>query len=571
MLGGIRMSQAHPGYDGAVVHETEMEFDPKDRRMIKSHLLFAYLSLGLGALAGLLQALERTGMIVTLPLGTGYYQLLTLHGVLLALVFTTLFIIGFLHSGVIKAQRGAYNDVERRIAWVGYWMMLVGVIMAGIMILTNQATVLYTFYAPLHANPFFYIGAALLIVGSWISGIAIFMSYARWKKENPRKPSPLFTFMAVATMILWIIATLGVAIEALFQLIPWSFGWVPRINVELSRTFFWYFGHPLVYFWLLPAYIYWYVNLPRIIKGKIFSDSLPRLTFLLFIIYSVPVGFHHQLMEPGIGSFWKFLQVTLTFFVVIPSLLTAFTILATFELAGRSLGAKGRLGWVKKLPWGDVRFLAPVVGMLFFIPGGAGGIINASYQMNQVVHNTLWITGHFHMTLAATVILTFFGISYWLIPALTRRILTPVANRWGIIQTVIWSLGLLLMTVPMHIVGVLGEPRRTAFTTYGNAPFVTGWHPYRVLIAMGGTLLFIGIVIFLGIAIYLWLFAPKSEKTIEYPIGEVNDKAPAPPPILERWPLWIAITFALVLIAYSVPVIDMLMNPAPGSPPLRTW
>ncbi|WP_028986339.1 b(o/a)3-type cytochrome-c oxidase subunit 1 [Thermicanus aegyptius] len=565
------MSQAHPGYDGAVLHDAKAEFDAKDKAMIKAHLAFAYISLGLGAIAGLLQALERTGMVISLPLGTGYYQLLTLHGVLLGLVFTTLFIIGFLHSGIVKTLGGAYSNAERRVAWVGFYMMLIGVIMAGLMILTNQATVLYTFYAPLHASPWFYIGSALLIVGSWVSGVAIFMSYGRWKKANPGKPAPLFSFMSVATMILWIIATLGVAVEVLFQLIPWSFGWVPRIDVELSRTFFWYFGHPLVYFWLLPAYIYWYVNIPRIIKGKIFSDSLPRLTFILFILYSIPVGFHHQLMEPGIGYFWKFLQVILTFFVVIPSLLTAFTILATFELAGRSLGAKGRFGWVRKMPWGDVRFLAPVVGMLFFIPGGAGGIINASYQMNQVVHNTLWVTGHFHMTLATTVILTFFGISYWLIPALTNRILTPVANRLGILQTVIWSLGMLLMSVPMHITGILGEPRRTAYTTYGNAPLAEIWRPYRAMMAMGGTLLFIGIVIFLGIAIYLWYFAPKAAQSIEYPIGEVNDKAPAPPPILERWSLWVAITFALVLIAYTVPIVGMFMNPSPGSPPLRTW
>jgi len=50
----------------------------------------------------------------------------------------------------------------------------------------------------------------------------------------------------------------------LFLLIPWSMGWTERVDVSLSRTLFWYFGHALVYFWLLPAYIYWYVNIPRL-------------------------------------------------------------------------------------------------------------------------------------------------------------------------------------------------------------------------------------------------------------------------------------------------------------------
>src|SRR5690606_30911057 len=137
-------------------------------------------------------------------------------------------------------------------------------------------------------------------------------------------------------------------------------------------------------------------------------------SFVLFLLFSIPVGFHHQLTEPGIDPNWKYLQVVLTFMVIIPSLMTAFSLFATFELYGRSKGAKGLFGWFRMLPWGDARFLAPFIGMLFFIPGGAGGIINASFQMNQVIHNTIWVTGHFHLTVAATVILTFFGIAYWL-------------------------------------------------------------------------------------------------------------------------------------------------------------
>src|SRR5699024_6703034 len=258
--------------------------------------------------------------------------------------------------------------------------------------------VLYTFYAPLMAHPGFYIGLALVIVGSWLEGFVIFKRHARWVKANPGQRSPLLSFMSVITMVMWQIATLGVVAAVLLQFIPW------------------YFGHPLVYFWLLPAYMAWYAIIPKIIGGKMFSDSLARLSFILLLLFSIPVGFHHQLTEPGIDPFWKYLQVILTFLVVIPSLMTAFSLFATFEMRGRELGAKGIFGWVKKMPWKDVRFLAPFIGMILFIPAGTGGIINASNQMNQVVHNTIWVTGHFHLTAAATVILTFFGITYWLIP-----------------------------------------------------------------------------------------------------------------------------------------------------------
>ncbi|MDP4360918.1 hypothetical protein QR510_30265, partial [Escherichia coli] len=81
---------------------------------------------------------------------------------------------------------------------------------------------------------------------------------------------------------------------------------------------------------------------------------------------------------PGIHPTWKFIQVALTMMVVIPTLMTAFSMFATFEITGRKKGGKGVFGWMKKLPWGDVRFLAPFLGMVGFIPGGAGGIINAS-------------------------------------------------------------------------------------------------------------------------------------------------------------------------------------------------
>src|SRR5690606_10947617 len=158
-------------------------------------------------------------------------------------------------------------------------------------------------------------------------------------------------------------------------IIPWAFEWAERINVFLTRTFFWYFGHAVVYFWLLPAYIYWYVNIPQVVGGKIFSDSLPRLPSIFLVLYSLPVGLHHQSVEPGVQSFWKFLQVILQMAVVVPSLITAFSIIATFELAGRSRGGKGLFGWLKKLPWKDARFFTAFVAMVMFIPGGAGGII----------------------------------------------------------------------------------------------------------------------------------------------------------------------------------------------------
>ncbi|MEI7026987.1 b(o/a)3-type cytochrome-c oxidase subunit 1 [Paenibacillus sp. y28] len=545
-----------------------IKLHPGDAKLSLVHILFAFGALVLGAVAGMLQGFVR-GPGMQLPGGIGYYQLLTAHGVLMALVFTTFFIIGFMYAGSSYVVGGSLLRGVRKAGWAGFILMAAGTILTVIMILLNKATVLYTFYAPMKAHPLFYIGLTLVVVGSWISGFGLFGQYRYWKKEHGGKLSPLFLFMAVVTMAMWLIATIGVAAEVLLLLLPWSLGWVPTVNVMLSRTLFWYFGHPLVYFWLLPAYMCWYVIIPKVIGGKIFSDALARLSFILFLLFSIPVGFHHQLTEPGISPVWKFVQVVLTFMVVIPSLMTAFSLFATFEISGRAQGARSLFGWLKKLPWGDVRFFAPFMGMLIFIPAGAGGIINASNQMNQVIHNTLWVTGHFHLTVATSVALTFFGIAYWLLPVLTGRTLTKVMNKLGIIQTWVWTFGMFLMSGAMHWIGLSGAPRRTAYTTYDDHATALGWITYEKMMAFGGFILFIGILILVYIVLELTFFAERGEE--EFPMGEVAEEAEPTPAIFERWKLWVGLVIVLILFAYTIPTIEMLRTDVPGSKPWITW
>jgi cytochrome c oxidase subunit 1 len=541
--------------------------DKRDAKLSLAFLTVSFIALFLGAIAGLLQTLVRSGAI-ELPFSIGYYQLLTAHGVLLALIFTTFFIIGFLYAGISKTM-GFLYDVPRRTGWLGFVMMTFGTGLATVFILINKATVLYTFYAPLQASPWFYVALVHVIVGSWLCAFSIWYQYYIWKNRTKNKLSPLFSFMAVMTMVLWFIATLGVSASVLLQFIPWSIGWVDKIDILISRTLFWYFGHPLVYFWLLPAYMCWYVIIPKIIGGKIFSDALARLAFVLFLLFSIPVGFHHQLLEPGISHNWKFLQVILTFMVIVPSLMTAFSMFACFETAGRKKGATGLFGWIKVLPWNDVRFFAPMAGMLIFIPAGAGGIINASHQLNQVIHNTLWVTGHFHLTVATTVALTFFGVSYWLVPYLTGRTLTPKMNKLGIIQTIMWVIGMFFMSGAMHLVGLFGAPRRTSFTTYGENPIAAEWVPYQISMAIGGTILFAAILLLLYIVWYLAFKAPKG--IMDFPVGEVEEGAASTPLILENWKLWISICALLILFAYTIPFWHMIEHAPPGSRGYKFW
>src|SRR5690625_4621941 len=173
----------------------------KDAKLVMAHMYVAFIALFVGATCGLLQTLERSGTL-KLPAGISYYQILTVHGVVLGLVLTTFFILGFMIASQSKTT-GGYNKTERIIGWTGYWMMVTGTISAATMILLNEATVLYTFYAPLQAHVIFYIGLALVIVGSWLIGFVIFKRHARFRKENPGVQTPLLSYMAVITMLMW--------------------------------------------------------------------------------------------------------------------------------------------------------------------------------------------------------------------------------------------------------------------------------------------------------------------------------------------------------------------------------
>lgn len=561
-------TKEHKNVNGKTsLKEKFIQVDRRDGKLALANIIVAFIALFIGGLAGLLQVLVRSGQF-ELPWGINYYQVLTVHGVLLGLVLTTFFIMGF-QTAAVSRTSGTLTSKQRTIGWIGFWIMTIGTVAASWMVLTNQASVLYTFYTPLQAHWLYYLGLALVIVGSWLQALAQAMRYIQWRKEHKGQTSPLLSYMVVINNLMWFVCGLGVATEVVFQILPWSLGLVERVDVLLSRTLFWYFGHALVYFWLLPAYMAWYTIVPKVIGAKIFSDSLARLSFMLFLVLSIPVGLHHQLTEPGINEFSKFLQVVLTMFVVVPSLMTAFSLFATFELRGRELGGKGIFGWFKKLPWKDCRFLLPFIGMVAFIPGGAGGIVNASYQMNQLVHNTIWVTGHFHLTFATSVVLTYFGIAFFLIPHLNGRKLTKKMNNLACVSGILWAVGMTFMSSAMHIAGLLGAPRRSEYSTYGGSEQAAEWISYQIAQAVGGTILFIAILIIVGIIINLLWFAPKGQE--EFPVAEVAPGAAKTPAMLENFKLWSVILVAIILFAYSVPIIDIIQNSPSGSTGFKLW
>lgn len=550
---------------------------PKAAKIAKANFLVAFVALGIGGLFGLLQALHRTGVYTGIISSVDYYSILTGHGVLLALVFTTFFITGLFTWGVTRSLEREPESIG--FSWLWFWMMLVGTVMAATAILGGlvpgssiRAAVLYTFYPPLQAHPIFYFGAVLLIVGSWLAGADWFRSYLKWRKDHPDERIPLQTFMTLYTMLMWYICTFGVALEVIVLIIPWSTGMVPKIDPLLPRTLFWYFGHALVYFWLLPAYFVWYTILPKLSGGRLFSDSLARIVFIIFLILSTPVGYHHQYADPGIGIGFKFYAMATTLLLLLPSLMTFFTVIASMEHGARQRGGKGYLAWLGKLPWDDPVFSGCALAGIMFAAGGFSGMINASMNINILIHNTLWVPGHFHLTVGTAVALTFMAISYWLIPQLTGRKLKH--KTMALVQPYAWFLGMTLMSNAMHRAGLAGIPRRTAEINYRGFDFHAVFGSVAEIdwqIAIGGTILFISLLMFLWVITRTWLSGERSEQPVDAYLPPPLSGPEHTPRILDNMKLWVGLAIALVIVAYTIPLARMVMDGLfwPGSPGFR--
>lgn len=519
---------------------------PSTSRLVRLHIGVAFVAFAVAALLGAWQMLVRSPIEMPLDGAENYFGSVTAHGTLMAYVLPTLFIMGFGYYVAITALERSLPGL--RLAWFGFWLAAIGIVMAAIPIFIGDATVLYTFYPPLTASFFYYLGLLLVVVGSWIWVGVMIWAMALWKRENPGVPVPLAMFATVSNAILWLWTTVGVGAELLFQIIPASLGLTNVIEPGLARTLFSWTLHPIVYFWLIPAYIAFYTMLPRAAGGRLYSDTMGRIAFVLFLLYSLPVGMHHLFMDPEHGSGFKFLQMLLTAIVTIPTLLTIFTIGASLEIAGRLRGGKGLFGWIRALPWDRPMVLAAGFSFLMLGVGGFGGMINMSYSMNAMVHNTSWVTAHFHLIFGGSVVIMYFAIAYEIWPKLTGH--AALSLRPIRLQLWLWFIGVVVTTFPWHILGLLGQPRRVADFNYDN-PDLASWGPWTIVSAIGG------LIMLVGAALFIWnLFTAFRGKAADQKM--VYAKAVHPPrrvpKVLNGFATWNYLVLFLMVVAYAYPI-----------------
>ena len=524
------------------------DFPENQRRLIRWTLYIGYFALAAGVAHGFAQGLSYANIDILryFPGLRDYYQGLTAHGVANALFFTFTFSNAFLP---LLTARALGRPMITGFLHATLWTLVVANITVIWAVASGRATVLFTAYAPLQAHWAYYLGLVLLVVSTYIASAHLYVMLARWRKENRGERIPLLAFISIVSYVMWDLASVGIAVSFIGFLLPWSLGILERTDPLLNRTLFWFSGHAIVYAWLLPAYISWYALVPRQTNGKLVSDPLTRVVFIMFLLLSIPTGFHHQYTDPGISTNLKMFHAVLTFGVFYPSLATAFSVVAAMEIGGRRNGGGGLLGWIRKLRWDDPSFTAQVLAMITFVLGGITGLINASYFINQIVHNTAWIPGHFHMTVGSAVALTLMGVAYWLIPYLTDRKLW--GRKFAVAQSWIYTIGVLIMARGLISGGLEGMPRRTfrVAANYGR----DSWELAGALTGIGGTLMTVGAVMFFIVIVMTVVAGKKGEGPRDIPFAEILIPASRDgwDAKLDRLRLWTIAAIVLVLIAYA--------------------
>ena len=528
------------------------------KRLVLAHFWVAFIAFFAAILLGEWQMFVRSPLSPWVNNPEHYYRSVTAHGTVMGYVLPTLVAMGFGYAITELALKRPL--IGLRWAWAGFWLVIAGTLMAALTTASGKSSVLYTFYPPMIGSVFYYLGVVLVVVGSWVWVALMSVNLRAWKKANPGATMPLAMFGNVAGAYLWAWTSVGAAVEILVLILPAALGLTDTINVGLARVLFSWTLHAIVYFWLMPAYIAFYTLFPRAIGGRLYSDTMGRVAFALFLVFSMPIGIHHLFADPQVGAGFKFVHAAMTAMVSIPTLLTVFTIVASAEIVGRLRGGKGPVGWVKALPWSNPWMLAVTLAFIMLGFGGAGGIINMSYQLNESIHNTQWVTGHFHLIFAGAIVIMYFMVAYELWPQL--RACRPLSPRLIKAQLWSWFIGMMILTMPWHLVGLLGAPRRMAYYDYTH-PLLA---PQAITVTMST---FGGLILVISAALFIYILAtPKRQDAPAAPFTfsqavHPNARVPA---ALNGFALWVAMMIALTVVNYGYPILQLAITPDASVP-----
>jgi heme/copper-type cytochrome/quinol oxidase subunit 1 len=296
---------------------------------------------------------------------------------------------------------------------------------------------------------------------------------------------PLFCFAILAASFSLVFALPPLTADLVFLELDRSLGFhffdaAAGGSPLLWQHLFWIFGHPEVYIIVLPAFGIATSIIPTFVRRPMVAYPLVALSELMVGFIGFGVWAHHM-FAVGLPVVTTIFFAAASLVIVIPSGIQIFA-------------------WITTIVTGRPRFDTPllwIVGFIvFFVFGGLSGITFAAVPFDQQTTDTYYVVAHFHYVIWGAAVFPIFGGMYYWFPKVTGKLYFELPG-----QISFWTIfvGTNLLFFPMHIVGLLGMPRRQY--TY---PDGLGWGAYNLAETIGGFLTAAGIVLLLGNLLVSW-------------------------------------------------------------------
>jgi cytochrome c oxidase subunit I len=459
-----------------------LQFEARAERLMMVNAVTAVVALLVGGLLAIGVVLTRWPAVHWLAADT-FYQVLTAHGIdmlIFWMIFFEVAVLYFCSSTLLRCRIAMPN-----LAWLAFALMLIGAVTNNVAVWQGGSSVMMTSYVPMMAAPSFYLGLILFAVGALVACFIFFGTLVVARRERTYEGSvPLVTFGAVVAAI---IAVFTIASGAII-LIPtflMSVGLVKQVDPLVYRTIWWAFGHSSQQINVAAHISIWYAVAAIAFGARPMSERVSRGAFLLYILFLQLASAHHLLADPGLSTGWKVVNTSyFMYFAVLASMVHGLTIPGAIEVAQRQKGyTRGLFEWLRKAPWGNPVFSGMFISLIGFgFLGGISGVMMGTEQLNMLIHNTIYVPGHFHATVVVGTTLTFMAFTYFLIPALFKReVILPQLAK---IQPYLFGLSMYFFCLVMMGAGTLGVPRRHWDLAFQGAALAYEW-PGAAYLMMG--------------------------------------------------------------------------------------
>jgi cytochrome c oxidase subunit 1 len=446
---------------------TGLQWHKPSESLIKANAVAAVVSLLIGGVLAIIMVLTRWQAFHLVDAGD-FYMYLTAHGLAMLaywIIFFEIAVLYFASSTLLRSRLAT-----PRWGWAAFALMVLGVVVNLVAIFRGDSTVMFTSYVPLPANPMFYLGLILFAVGALIGCFIFLGTLVIAKAEKTYEGSiPLVTFGALTAAIIAIFTIASGAI-ILIPTFLWSVGYIKSIDPLMYRTIWWGFGHSSQQINVAAHVSLWYAIAAIVFGAKPMSERVSRGAFLLYILFLQLASAHHLLSDPGLGTEWKVFNTSYAMYLaVLASMIHGLTVPGAIEVAQREKGyTKGLFEWIRKAPWGNPAFSGMILSLLGFgFLGGISGVMMGTEQLNMLIHNTIYVPGHFHATVVIGTTLAFMAVTYFLVPTLFKReLIMPGLCKW---QPYLFGLGMMVFALAMMGAGTLGVPRRHWDITFAGA------------------------------------------------------------------------------------------------------